>query len=264
MERTEEEDESEEYMGELPNKNNKKELTLSLGTSQRIQAWLKNGLSKDRREKLKVLDTISRKGANINLEPPNLDDEIEDKALITNDHFLKDYANLASGALAASAHVYDAILNDNKKQVNRSELMSNLAASVKLLSHLCHELTNARRYKIINSYSENTQKIMKKTEPSTLLFDGKLTKLAESHKALEKSRKDLQPKKSVPTFPRANRPLNWEGPPNRRKAGGPINYRTNQRSSGSRSWQPPANRTRPYSNVRKTYSQTQPQQNQRR
>lgn len=115
--------------------------------------------------------------------------------MITNDHFLKDYSNLASGALAATATVFDAILSDDKKPIDRKDIMKNLASFLKLLSHLNYEITNVRRYKIMNAYGEKAQRIMKKTEPTNLLFDGKLSKLVESQKVMEKSLKELQPKK---------------------------------------------------------------------
>lgn len=167
---------------------------------------------------------------------------------------MKDYSNLASGVLAASAFVFDAILNDEEKPLERDELLRYISSTIKLLSHLQYELTSARRYNIINTYDEKAQKIMKKMEATTLLFDGKLAKLVENSKTLEKSIKELQPKKLLT---QANRHggLNWNGPNRRREPGGPGPFKSQQRKPWT-----PQRQSKPYNNIKRSYPQSQPLQ----
>lgn len=67
------------------------------------------------------------------------------------------------------------------------DLFPKMSDSILQLAQLCHELNVGRRCRIIDSYDQKTQIMMKKTEPGGFLFGSSLKALPESKKVLEKS-----------------------------------------------------------------------------
>lgn len=259
---SDQQDDYEKHMGVDPAKA-KEELTISPEMARRIQSWLKSGISpEDKKYKLKILETIPRTGGDLNLEPPALDPEFYTPKLVTEDNFLKDYANLASGALAANAQIFDFMTRLDFAGLDGGMVKRNLAASIKLLSHLMYELTFARRHKIINAHGTNPiiQSLLKKTEPSNLLFDGKLNSICESKKNLEKTQRELsyKPKKNF-GLDRSTSSLNWGSSASRRESGWSSKSR---RHAPARHFNNNNNRGRSFPQKR-SYHQTQPHQGQR-
>lgn len=254
----------EEFMGADPS-TPKKELVISNDLSQRIQIWIKQGLNKDdKTTKLKLLEKIPRTGQ-LNLEPPALDQDILIPKLLKNDNFLRNYANLASGALAASAIVFDALSTADFEGVDGSIIRGNLANSIQLLSQLLYELNISRRHKIIDACNDPIiQKLLKKTESTDFLFDGKLKSLQETGKTVGKSQKDFGfgGKRSFAagktSTPSPNH-LNWESSSQRREPGRSSNFRKQASTSRYNS----ENRFKPYP-PRKSHHQTRPHQDRRR
>lgn len=111
---------------------------------------------------MRILEHIPRKNNVLNLEPPALDEDIIVEKVETNDNFLKDYQNLTSGALAAISIVFNDIVNQDP--LIKKEVMNMLTTSIKLLSQLMYTLTQSRRYRVMNIYTDKTQKLIKKTE----------------------------------------------------------------------------------------------------
>lgn len=112
------------FLGHNTDAANNLTLKLSDAIPKRVRGWLNNGISRDdKKKKLKIILRMPRTGNELNLEPPNLDQAIASSKLVQQYNYLKNYKNLVSGALAASASAFNDLFYDPVKPVNRQELL---------------------------------------------------------------------------------------------------------------------------------------------
>lgn len=249
-------------MGINPSDQPTSEINLRKDIVDRIKVWTKKGLT-DKEEKQRLLAGIPRKGQ-INLEAPALNQEIavdlQPRALAKDEHF-REYQNIAGAALSSSSLVLGMILNDAQEPLDRQVVLTNLSNSVKLLSELFFDLTEARKSFIIGRYEDKIQKVLKAAEPSDFLFGDNLKTTIENAKSLEKVAKELTLKPRLP-FRQSNAPLNWKSSTTRREAAGQSSYKPYKfkaNAAGPNTF----NRPRPYPG-KKFYTQSQPHRQHRR
>ena len=217
-------DEAEIFLGKNPSAQESEQILLREDLVERIKIWTKIGLN-NKEERENLLLSIPRRGQ-LNLEAPTLNEEIavdlHPRALAKDDHF-KDYQNLTGTALTATSYVLSMILNDSEVPLDREVILRHLSNAVKLQSDLFFSLTQARKTFLLGRFEEKIQKILKKIEPTTLLFGDNLKSVIETSRAVERVSKDLKPKASAPLT--QNNSLNWRSSTVRKELGrGATNY----------------------------------------
>lgn len=221
------------YLGNNPENDKPEELNIKPQLGGRIQSWIRKGLSKEELDTL--LESIPRKGS-INLEPPRLDDELlslHSSYLDRDGHFV-DYSKLAAASLAATATVFNNIINDSEEAPVREITLGHLANAVQAQAQLVHVLTEARRTHIMNKYEEKAQKLLKNIAPTDQLFGGKIKEAVDNARALEKATKDLKPKLRKIFRPNQSSSLNWRSSASYRKVQPRPSQFKQQRPSGPR------------------------------
>ncbi|XP_043462809.1 uncharacterized protein LOC122498881 [Leptopilina heterotoma] len=251
------------YLGDNPS-NDTEDLILLESIANRLKSWTKKGIGK-KEIKEELLSSIPRKGA-VNLEAPILNEEvlvdIHPKSLI-RDEFFRDYQNLTGAALASSSLVLSMILNDSQNPLEREDVLKKLSDTVKLLSELFFSLTSARKTFLLGRYEERVQKILKKVEPSALLFGDNLRSLIESSKAMERVSKELKPKQKYQSKPSTSSNLNWRSSTIRREVGrGSHSYNRQRTTTSKPSGMPISFKQR--TPAKRYYTQSQPQQRSQR
>ncbi|XP_043485192.1 uncharacterized protein LOC122513029 [Leptopilina heterotoma] len=251
------------YLGDNPS-NDTEDLILLESIANRLKSWTKKGIGK-KEIKEELLSSIPRKGA-VNLEAPILNEEvlvdIHPKSLI-RDEFFRDYQNLTGAALASSSLVLSMILNDSQNPLEREDVLKKLSDTVKLLSELFFSLTTARKTFLLGRYEERVQKILKKVEPSALLFGDNLRSLIESSKAMERVSKELKPKQKYQSKPSTSSNLNWRSSTIRREVGrGSHSYNRQRTTTSKPSGMPISFKQR--TPAKRYYTQSQPQQRSQR
>lgn len=255
-------DEAEEFLGIDPSVQQPPEISLRKEVADRIKFWCNKGIA-DKEEKLRLLAQIPRKGQ-LNLEAPVLNEEITadllPRALAKDEHF-RDYQNITGAALSSSSSVLSMILNDSQEPLDRQTLLTNLSNTVKLLSDLFFNLTQARKAFLVGRYDEKVQRILKTAQPTEWLFGDNLKTTLENAKALERITKELR-FKPRPPLRAGNAALNWKSSTARRE-GVQSSYKSSPAKFNRSATNNGYNRQRPYP-TKKFYAQSQPQRHPRR
>lgn len=252
-------EEAEYFLGSNPVKT-PQELTLRKGLEDKIKTWSTEGIGKKEEEE-ELLASIPRKGL-VNLEAPNLNEEVivnlEPKVLARDEH-LRGCQDLTGAAMASVSSKLNKFLENSKTPLIREAILDGLSSSVKLLSKLFHSLSQARKIFLIRRYEERIQKILKKVQPTTLLFEDNLKALIETSRAIQKVSKELKPR----TKQWKSSSLNWRSSTSRKEAvRGSFNQTQVSRPSTSNNSQN-SRSTRYKAPARRFYKQSQPQRSRR-
>lgn len=234
------------------------QLIIRSDLTDRITSWIKKGLDKD--EKTKLMAEIPKKGDNIILDAPILNDEVNSYKSISRDEHFKNFQNSVGSILAASATVLSMILDDSKSQLDRQAVLQNLSNAVKLSADLYFCLNNTRKIFASGGFEAKFQKKLRKTESTSLLFGEDMKTAYANFRALERMVKEARPKFKPPPI-QYNNPLNIGGSTSREGS------RTSQRSypprsSNSRKKSSSRTATNSYP-AKNLYPQSQPHQDHR-
>lgn len=251
-------DEAEIFLGEDPSKNKKDCLNIRQDLVERINVWLKSGLSKEERTKLW---TLNNRSGNINLEAPLLNQNFQvsyDPKIQNRDEHMRGHQNSVGSILAANVRVFDYFLNNKEQAYDREFVLRKISEAVKLSADLFWQLTLARKIFAMGAYNSGVKKVLKEVEPTKYLFGDDMNAVINSVESTVKSDTKARQKNFSNNFtlkPSGRSTqfnLNWRGS----SRGGRESFRPSyQRFQTSRRI---SQRQYPYP-AKRVYTQSQPQ-----
>ena len=185
------EDEANQFLGINPVTNDTLELDIRSDLTDRVSNWIKKGIDKE--EKKRILSEIPKKGKNICLEAPILNDEITSYKSISRDEHFKSYQGSAGSILAATVNALSMILDDTKVPINRNFLLKNLSDAVKLSADLYFCLNDTRKIFASGVFQEKYRKKLRKSESTNYLFGDDVKSVFDSVRTIEKIDRDARP-----------------------------------------------------------------------
>ncbi|KAJ8676854.1 hypothetical protein QAD02_012641 [Eretmocerus hayati] len=217
-----------------------KPLELSTSVLERIQSIMEAGMLK-KEERLELLQSIPREGDSISLE-----------------------ALLLNGEIVPNLHIdiMTDILPDLKLDISeRQDIILALSNIIKLNVDLRKLITIARKDAVVQGYDYKVQKILKNTEATKYLFGDDVKSLMEGAKSMEKTAKEMKPKKQVTKDKRKY--LNSQRSTTQRGGRGGFRDYNNTYYRSNNNYRQNRNQDRDQYPAKRVYAQTQPQRDNR-
>ena len=125
-------------LGTHPDEDKVGDIELIDNVADRLKTWLKNGISKE--ERVEILKLVPRKGQNINMDAPKLNEEIKlnlKDDTIKRDRYFFYYQNLIGSSLSLTSMVLSIILDDKVVPLDRDVILQCLGDAVKIKRLRC-------------------------------------------------------------------------------------------------------------------------------